>query len=133
MTCVPTCALPISVGVLFARDRRVQVQVHLCDLVEFQLLGRQLLLGVDVDLVLDLRDLGAHGAGADLQPVQPAGQQGLGVQPQQVGGELIGDLRRIVGVGDDVAAAGVALVGQGQGYRLAFAGTVQVGSGGGDG
>src|SRR3546814_9950038 len=47
-----------AVGVLFERDRLVQVQVHLGDLVEFQVLARQLLLGVDVDLVLDLRDLG---------------------------------------------------------------------------
>jgi hypothetical protein len=37
-------------------------QVAVGDLVEFQVLGRQVVLGVDVDLVLDLGDLRADGA-----------------------------------------------------------------------
>src|SRR3546814_4409632 len=66
-----------------------------------------LVLGVDVDLVLDFGDLGAHGAAADLDPVGAPRQQPIIVQPQQVGGELVGHLGRIVSRGDHVAAAGV--------------------------
>jgi hypothetical protein len=73
-------------------DRLVEVEVAVGDLVEVQVLGRQVVLGVDVDLVLDLGDLRADGAAADLQPVRAAGQQRLVVHPQQVRGELVGDL-----------------------------------------
>src|SRR3546814_19566350 len=56
------------------RDRLIHVQVDLPDFVQFQVLGGHLFLGVDVDLVFDLGDLGADGAAADLKPV-PLGRE----------------------------------------------------------
>jgi len=114
------------------RERLVEVQVAAGDLVELQVLGGQVLLGVDVDLVLDLGDRGADRARAQLQQVGPARQQALVAHPQQVRGELVGDLRRIDRGGDHVAAAGIDLVGQGQGDRLAVAGVRKVAAGSDD-
>ena len=102
------------VGVALERDRLVQVQVAVRDFVELELLGREVLLRIDVDLVLDLGHLRADRARADLQPVRASGQQRLFAQPQQVRRELVGDFRRIGCRGDDIATAGVDLVGERQ-------------------
>ena len=82
-------------------------------------LAASVLLRVDVDLVLDLGDRRADRARAELQPVRAPRQQRLFAHPQQVRGELVGDLRRIARGGDDVAAADVDLVGQRQRDGLA--------------
>src|SRR5690606_35142931 len=108
-------------GVGRERDRLLQAEVAVADLVELQALGGQVLLGVHVDPVLDLADAGGNGAGADLQPVGSTGQQRGVAHPQHVGGELVGHRGRVAGGGDQVAAADVDLVGQGQGHRLAGA------------
>src|SRR3546814_7599866 len=81
-------------------------------------------------LVLDFGDLGAHGAAADLDPVGAPRQQPIIVQPQQVGGELVGHLRRIVSRGDHVAAAGVDLIVQRQRDGLSLDCALQLAVGG---
>jgi hypothetical protein len=70
----PPSAAVLRVG--GERHRLVEMQVAVSDLVQFQPLGGQVLLGVHVDLVLDLGDRRTHGARADLQQVRPPRQQG---------------------------------------------------------
>ena len=52
------------VGVRLERDRPVELQLAHADVVQLEPLGRQLLQGVDVDLVLQRRDGRRHGARA---------------------------------------------------------------------
>ena len=106
------------VGVGLERDRLVEVEVAVGDLVEFEVLGGQVFLRVDVDLVLDLGHRRADRARAELQPVRAPRQQRVFAHPQQVRGELVGDLRRTLRAGDHVAAADVEFVGERQRDRL---------------
>ena len=71
------------------RDRLVQAEVAVAHLVELQPLGGQLLLGVHVDLVLDLGDLRADRARADLQPVAATRQQ-RALRPSTAGARRTG-------------------------------------------
>jgi hypothetical protein len=86
--------LPV-VGVRLERHRLVQVDVAVRDFIEFEMLGRQVLLRVDIDLVLDFGDRRADRARADLQPVRSPGQQRVFAEPQQVHRVLVRDLRRL--------------------------------------
>jgi hypothetical protein len=114
------------------RDRLVEVEVAVADLVEFQALGREVLLGVHVDLVLDLGDRRRHGARADLDPVRATRQQRRVIHPQQVRGELVGDFGRALRGGDHVAAADIDFVLQRERDRLAFVRALQLAVGGHD-
>lgn len=91
-----------------------------------QPLGGQPLLRIHIDLVLDLADARGDRARADLEPVRAARQQGGIVHPQQMCGELVGHFRRVVDRSDDVAAADIDLVVQGQRDRLAGACAIHV-------
>ena len=79
----------VVVGV--ERHRAVEADVADADLVELEGLGRGVLEGVDVDLVLGLGDGGGDRAGADLHQVRPAGQHALLGHPDEVALELVGD------------------------------------------
>ena len=120
------------VGVRLERDRLVQVDVAVRHFVELEMLGRQVLLRVDVDLVLDFGDRRADRARADLQPVRSPGQQRVFAEPQQVHRELVRDLRRAAGSGDDVAATDVQFVGERQHDRLAGGRDLEIAIGGDD-
>ena len=94
----------VIVGVGIKRDRLIETDIAQANLVQLELLGRQMLERVDVDLVLELGDRRRDGLGAGLQPVRPAGQQRLSRHPDDGGFELVGDLWRIAGGGQHVAA-----------------------------
>ncbi|MND47286.1 hypothetical protein D3C80_381790 [compost metagenome] len=64
----------------------------------------------------------ADGAATDLHQVRAPRQQGLFVHPYQGRFELVGHRRRGVGQGDQVAAADIDLVLEGQGHGLAAQG-----------
>ncbi len=88
-------------------DRLGQRQVDEADLVQGERLGGQRLGGVGLDPVLQLGDGGADGVGADPEEIRTAGQQRLLAQPGEMGGNLIGQVRPVVGrrqeiAGDDV-------------------------------
>ena len=71
-------------------DAAIQAQVADADLVEFQLLGSQVLKGVDVDLVARRGDGRRHGTRAHLQQVRATRQHRLFMHPDQRRLKLIG-------------------------------------------
>ena len=89
------------------------------DLVELEHLGGDVLERVHVHLIFDVGDGGADGVGAELEPIGAPGQQRLVGHPDQGGLELVGDLRRIVGGGDDIAARAIDFVAERQRNGLA--------------
>ncbi|MNP05027.1 hypothetical protein D3C76_969680 [compost metagenome] len=111
-------------GIGIEGDSLVQAQVADADFVQLQGPGRQLLQGIDVDLVLQVRAGHAQGAAADFQQVRPPGQHGFLAHPHQGCFELIGNRQRRVDRGDNVATADVDFVFQGQGDRLAANGVL---------
>ena len=96
------------------------------DGVQLQRPDRQMLQGVDVDLIFRGAHRSRHGLGAQLQPIGPARYQRFVRHPDDRGLKLIGDLGRIARRGDDVPARAVELVGEAQGDRLACHGPVEV-------
>jgi hypothetical protein len=113
-------------------DRAVEREVAHADLVEVQLLGRQVLQGVDVYLVLRLGDRRADGARAELQQIRAARQHGLVAHPHQGGFELVGDFGRAARAADHIAARDVDLVSERQRDRLAGHRQRQIAVGGDD-
>src|SRR5690606_5300784 len=92
-----------AVGVGLERQGRVEVQVADGDVVELERARGQRLESPDVDLVADVGDLAGDGGGPEADGVGAAGQQrGVG-HPDEVDLELVGDRRRAVGGGEDVA------------------------------
>ena len=78
--------------------------------------GREMLAGVDVDLVLDAWSPSPAPCLVPIaQQIGAAGHQRLLVHPDEVGGELVGDFRAGASGGDQqVAARDVDLVGERQ-------------------
>ena len=70
-------------------------------------------------LYFGLVERAVHGAGADLDEIGAAGQHRLIAHPQDARLELVGDLERITGRADDIAAADIDLVLEREGHRLA--------------
>ena len=120
-----TTRLPeLPVGV--EGDLPVEADVAIGDVVELECLGRGVLQIGDVELVLDARYLDLCQPRADLQQIRTLGQQWLLVHPHHVAGELVAEARRVGGGSDDVAAAHVDLVREGEGHGLAGPGAVEV-------
>ncbi len=107
-------------------NRLGERQVGEADVVERQGLGGERLEAVDVDLMLELAHRGADGAGAGLEQIGAAGQQRLVGHPDEMGGDLIGTLRPVLGRGQDIAAADVDLDIGGHGDRIAGGDRVKV-------
>ena len=107
-------------------DRLGERQVAEADVVERQRAGGKLLEGVDVDAVLQLADRCADRAGAGLQQIRAAGQQRLLRHPDDVSGDLVGNLGATVGRRQYVAAADVDLDVRRQRHRIAGSGLVAV-------
>ena len=107
-------------------DRLVKREGGDANLVEFQRAGRGFGHRVDVDAVLGRVDGGRDGLGAGLQEIAPAREERAFDHPEQLDLELVGDFRRLGGGGDNVAARGVDLVGEGQRDGLARDGLAQV-------
>ena len=74
---------------------------------------------LDIDAMLDTGHARGDGADADLEQVFTSGQQRLLAHPDQVGFELIGDLRRPVGRDQRVAARHIDVAVEADGDRLA--------------
>jgi hypothetical protein len=72
-------------------DRLLEADIADPDLVQLQRLGREMLQRVDVDLVLDGRDVGADRTRADLHQIGPPRQHRRFVHPHQVDFELVGE------------------------------------------
>ncbi len=88
------------------------------DLVQFQLLGCELLEAVGVDPVLDLCHAGEDGLAAAFQQQGPAGQQRLLMHPDQMRSELVGDLGPAHGAAQQIPAGDVDLVIEQERYSL---------------
>ena len=107
-------------------DRLAGKEVAHADLVQRQLFGRQVLHGVDVDLVLGHRQGHRQGFAADFHQVGATGEHGLLVHPDQADLELVGHAGRVFCGGQHIAATAIDFFGQGQGDRLSGHGLLQV-------
>ena len=107
-------------------DGGVERQGAQADVVQGQGRGGQHLAGIDIDLVLEIADPRPDRLGTQLEPVGPAGQQGAFGHPDQVGLELVRDLRGSPGGGDQIAARDIHVWREGQGHGLARVGLVEV-------
>ena len=106
-------------GVGIEGDGDAGREIAEADLVEASVAAGQMLERVDVDLVLEGCDLRPAPSGAEPQQIGAAGQQRLFGHPQQMRGELIGDLGPRAGRDQNVAARDVDFVGQRQRHRIA--------------
>ena len=114
----------LGVGVVGDRHRRRDVAE--ADLVEVELLRRELVEIVDVDAMFDLGDRSRRGARAELQEIGAPRQHRIGAHPDDVGGELVGDLRPAFRMRENVAAGDVEFVGERQRYGVARFGAVDL-------
>ena len=100
-------------------DRRRRRDIAEADLVELQALCSELVVGVDVDAMLELGHLRRHGSRADLHQIRAARQHRVGAHPDEMRGELIGDLRAAGGMRKHVATRDVDLVFERQRHGVA--------------
>ncbi len=91
-----------------------------------------MVLGVDVDLVLDFADLRADGTRAVFEQIRATRQQRRVPHPQKVRGKLVGDLGWPPRLDDHIAAADVDFCAQGQRDRLPGAGAIEIAIGADD-
>ena len=104
------------------RHRQVGGKIAEADLVERQRLGGDVFAGVDVDAVLELGDRSRAWRARRASQIRSSRQHRLGAHPDQMRGELIGDLGARFGLRQHVAARDVDLVGERQRDRIAGAG-----------
>jgi len=111
----------VAVGLVgIERDRRGGRQVAEPDLVETQGLVRQLRQGLHIDPMLEGGDGGRNRARADLQQVGAAGNQRLVAEPDNMSGELVDALWRVMWVGKEIATGNVDLAVKRQGDRVSL-------------
>ena len=119
-------------GVGLEGERRGEREVDDADVVEMEVLGGEVLVGVDVDAVLDGGDAAGDAARAGLEEVGAAGEERGFAHPDEMGGELVGDRGWGGGGGEDVAAGDVDLLGEDEGDGVAGARLGEVAFGGDD-
>jgi hypothetical protein len=114
----------LRIGVESHRARGREVAE--ADFVQRQRPARPVLQRVDVDLVLERRDLCRQRPGADPQEIGAPRQQRLLVHPQHMRAELVGDLWPLPRRHQHIAAADVDVLRQRQRDRVAGRGTIAV-------
>ena len=102
------------------------------DLVEAQGLGREFAERIDVETMLQLGDRHRNGPRARLHEIGAAGQELVVAHPDEMRGELVGDLGPVLRIAQDIAARDVELVGKGEGDGIAGRRAVEVAVGGDD-
>jgi hypothetical protein len=100
------------VAISVKRQGLRQREVGIADFVQRQGFCGMAVEGVDVDLVLEARDRGGHGGGAQLQQILATRQQFLVRHPQQVRRELVGDIGPGARRGQHIAAADIHFISQ---------------------
>ena len=118
------------VGVGVPGDRHGGREIAEADLVEVEPLGGELVEIVDVEPMLEFGDGGRDGSRPDLHQVRAPRQHRIGAHPDDVGGELVGDLRTAVRMRQHVAAGDVEFVGERQRDGVAGLGAVDFRVGG---
>ena len=114
------------------RDAPAELEVADADLVERELVGGDPLQGVDPQLVLERRHRRGRGLSADLHQVVAPGEHRRVRHPHNRGLELVTATRAAVGGGDEISAAGVDLVLEGEDHRLPADGHLEIAVGGDD-
>src|SRR5262249_1091277 len=109
-----------------------RAQIAQADFVQLERLAGDVIEVVDVELVFEARDRCRGGLAAAFDAIGTARQHRLLVEPHDTRGDLIGDGRRLLLRGDDVAAADIDLLREGQGYGLTAARHIEVAVGGDD-
>ena len=117
------------VRVRIERDRSGNRQIADAHLVQRQRLGGKLRQRIDVDLVLEVGHRRGDGAMIDFHQVRAPGQQIFVRHPDQVGRELVGNLRAIAHRGKHVAAGNIDFVGERDGDRIAGDRGVEIAAG----
>src|SRR5262249_24667934 len=108
------------------RERAIERDIAKSDLIEIQMLRREVFARTDVYSVLQPRDLRAYEACTCKKKIGSARQQGLIAHPDEVRGKLFGkDRARCIG-GDKIATADVDVVIHGQSDRVASAGAIKI-------
>ncbi len=108
------------------RHRIGEAQLAQADLVELELAGGQLVELVDLDAVADGLHLTATLLGGQLDVVDPTWLQGRLPHPDDMGQQVLGHLRTVGGIHQQVAAADIDLVGEGDGDGLPRQGVLQI-------
>ncbi len=115
-----------ALGVRIERQRPRNGHVADADLVELERLRGELRQGFDVDPVVQIGHGCRHGGVIDLHQVGAPGQQLVVGHPDQVGGELVGDLRTVAHGCQHVAARDIDLVGKRDGDRISGLGALEL-------
>ena len=116
-------------GVRIERQRPRNGHVANADLVELERLRGKLRQGVDVEPVVEIGNGCRHGRVIDLHQIGAPGQQLVVGHPDQVSGELVGDLRTVAHGRQHVATRDIDLVGERDGDRISRLGTVEFAAG----
>ncbi len=108
------------------RHRIGEAQLAQADLVELELACGQLVELVDLDAVADSLHLTATLLGGQLDVVDPARLQGLLPHPDDMGQQVLGHLRTVGGIHQQVAAADVDFIREGDRDGLTRQGVLQI-------
>ena len=100
-------------------NRPIGREIRHANGVERQCFRRKMLEGIDVDLIFGGLDRRGDGLCRELEPIRSPGKHGFIGHPDDGRFELIGDLRRIVGLRDHIAARAIDLAAEADRDRLA--------------
>ena len=114
------------------RQRPRNRHVADADFVERQRLGGKLRQRVDVEPVFEVGNGRRHGRVIDLHQIGAAGQQLVVGHPDQMSGELVGDLRTVAHGCQHVAAGDIDFIGKRDGYRISGLGALEFAAGADD-
>ncbi len=96
------------------------------DFVQGQLLGGLVQSGTNVDQMLELTHRRRQRGGADLHQIGPAREHRRIAHPHEMRCKLVGLVRRLLRIGNDVAAAHVDCLGKGEGHSVARVGPGEI-------
>ena len=108
------------------------LRVAQADLVQLERLARHMVEIVDIELVFEARNGGRGGLAPAFDGVGAAGQHRLLVEPHDTRGDLVGNRRRLLNAGNDVAATDIDLLGKGQRDGVAAMSNLEIAVGGDD-
>ena len=113
-------------------DRRGRGEIAKADFVETQGFPRKFAERIDIETMLELCHRDGNGPGARFHEIGAARQELAIAHPNEMRGELVGDLGPVFRIAQNIAARDIELIGQSEGDGIASRCTLKVAIGGDD-
>ena len=113
-------------------NRRGRGKIAKTDFVETQDFCRELAQRIDIETMLELGHRDGNGPSARFHEIGAARQELAIAHPNEMRGELIGDLGPVFRIAQNIAARDIELIGQSERDSISGGGTLKVAIGGDD-